>query len=289
MLKKLILSALIITLIQGCSKDSDIPDEFALDIALDLSKYTHTTYHEFPQPNSYEAFFNLNGTFSRLNSDHYPDVVPGYELFEYDDLDRLVAIMIYSPEGTFLNDITYEYNATNRLIKVTDNAAQSNPLNTIFTYNENEVTIFQEETGKSGSFIFDLDGKLIETTHDSGPSTVTRQEILYDNSNRVIDIKTFINSDQFSLTTFEYDDHANPFYEAYVENSLLYFTRELFDVDFRGYSNFFSPNNVTTSTTTGNDTRIDVRTFSYDNNGVPTNASTMRNGELRSIEVFEYY
>ena len=166
---------------------------------------------------------------------------------------------------------------------------QSNPLNTIFTYNENEVTTFQEETGKTGSFVFDLDGRLIETSHDSGPSTVTRQEILYDSISRVIEIKTFLNSAQIGLTTFEYDDHPNPFYEAYVENSLLYFTRELFDVDFRGYSNFFSPNNVTTSITTGIDPRIDVRTMDYDTNGVPTNASTMRNGELRSIEVFEYY
>ncbi len=289
MSKKFILPILILSVFFGCTKKSNDTTGDSQTTTVDISKFVHTLFNEFPEPITYEAFFNPDGSFSRQNNDHYENQIPGYGIYEYDSMNRLEIIKYYESDDTYWSNISYEYNSSNQLAKVIDNAAQSLPLTTVFTHNGNAISMFQEETGKTGSFTFDGSGKLIGTTHDSGPSIVTSEEISYDNSDRVIEIRTSLNSFPYNVITFEYDDMINPFYQAYSGNSLIYFTRELFDMDFSGYANYFSPNNVTKITVTGANARVDTVAFVYNSAGYPTNATTTRNGVIRNTLTFEYY
>lgn len=289
-MKKIFIAGLLFVLVAACAKKDDgDSDGDGQNSVRHISEYKHTTFNEFPQPNSYEAYFNEIGKYIRINSDHFDNVLPGYELFEYTVFDKIETIKFYLSDGTYSSNFEYEYDASNKLTKLTDNAAQSLPLNTVFTYNGNEVTTLQLESGKTGSFTFNSDNRLIETSHDSGPSDVTRQEISYDSQGKVVEIRSYFNNVANGMITFEYDDKINPFYEAFMDDPLSYFTREIFDVDFSGYSNFFSPANVTKITRSGNPPSIDSRTIQYNDDDYPTSATTMRNGELRSMETFVYY
>ncbi len=260
------------------------------NVELVLQRYTHTTFNQFPDPEAIIIDFNQNGTIDRYKFEVHTGVPTGYFKYEYNSNGTINRIDHYTDSGDFEETVMeYTFDSQGRLTQFIDYGSQGGiGQTTNFTYDGNTVNFEEVETGKTGYVIFDSQGKILETNHNSGPEQFTRSVLTYDAKGLLIEVYNFV-SDNLSYTmTIDYDSNINPLFQMYSGDPLVYISPGIHDIDFTGTFNPFSANNVTRNAIPGLENRIDETTYEYNAEGYPTMGTTLRNGELRTEHKFEY-
>jgi len=288
MTKYTVLFTAALMLFISCSSDDnnsapdDNGDNSETPTELKIHKLNTDYYYNGTLDYSEEIIFDENGKITRINGFN-----GRYTINTYNAQNNLVEIGFYSNTNELYGTHTYEYNSSNKLIKFTDNISSGNGLlTTLFSYNGNEINLFQEETDKEGKLIFNSKNLLIENSWNSSPNTIYKEIIIYDSEENVSEIKVYSNSDYQYSSTFNFDDKINPLSNDFKSNPLNYFTKDLFNIEFDGYSNYFSDANTTQKT---RNNTVYTKSIQYNQDNYPVSATILKNGELREEQTFIYY
>ncbi|WP_026451381.1 hypothetical protein [Aequorivita capsosiphonis] len=285
-MKKIFLFLFTLVLI-SCSSDDSPSEEQSGDEDLHISKLT-----EISNDRVSIRYYNEDGTIIKelgMNvGDNEDDRF--YTRYEYDNQQNLKSLKFYSANDEFIRDYrTYEYDSSNRLIKLIDfGDGAHDPYITSFVYSNNRVDFEETITEKVGSILFDINGRITETRHQSSPSGLTIHFISYNSDNQV----TEISQPSGTSYTFETNTTTNPLFQFFISKPMQYMLTEhyLYDIDFT-FDTSYSVNNVTKFIESQNNFPVGTEetTFQFNNNNYPISSTTIRvNGSI--IErTFEYY
>gem|GEM_PF-5022046 len=188
-----------------------------------------------------------------------------YNKYEYDAQDRLIK-MTSREEPGYLETWTFTYNSANELIKHTRNS-------TTFTYTKNG-NIIQYETSDSQYGMIELSAKELPIKHSLN-SLKSVGEYVYQNDNLTEIIYKGTDGKISSTYTFTYDDKKSPF--SHCKTPKWVFT--VIDTGYR-WAEKPSINNVTTDNEVlyrENGTLAlrysSIVTYTYDSDGYPITAT----------------
>ena len=287
MIKKIIfLSLLFIALLGACSKKSD-DSPVAQQSNYIIKKVIES--NEFSN-NNYIQYFNDNGTLQKDLSFLFNQTEEGrgYRLYEYDTEQRLTAIKLYSGSDEFIRtEQSYSYNAQGQLVSRVDYGdATHPPYNTTFTYMDNRIDFIETETNRSGYFVFDINGRIMETSHDSGGGIFRYYFLSYENG-QLMEIRI-----GNQIYTYSIDENPNPLFRNFISNPIQYLLERhfLYDIDFTSESYLF-PNNVTNVTRNSGvgSTNYRTTTFQFNNSNFAISSSTLRSDGAIIDRTYEYY
>lgn len=285
-MKKIFLLLFTVTFL-SCSSDDSSNDEQSGNDILSISKLIETS-----NGRTFIRYYKEDGTIIKelgMNVGENENDRP-YTLYEYDNQQKLKNLKFYSANNEFIRDYRiYEYDNNNKLILLTDYGDGSHdPYITSFSYSANRIDFEESITEKIGSILFDANGRIIETNHQSSPSGLTTHFIEYNSGNQV----SKISDAGGTAYTYETSDTANPLFQFFISKPMQYMLTEhyLYDIDFT-FDTSYSINNVTKISESQNNFPVGTEEtiFQYNNSGYPISSTTIRvNGSI--IErTFEYY
>jgi antitoxin component YwqK of YwqJK toxin-antitoxin module len=273
-------------MILSCSSDSDTnTDDGQMPVTeLKLSKFIFDK--GLPTPEYYEYEFEDPKFISRVTTEN--GLTNGiHAKYFYDNGGNLTEISTYDGDGEFLNNV-YEFEYENGdLVLVKIYSSGPIPREVDVSYSGNEVNFIEQNTGRTGKIIFS-NGRIISTSHDSGPTSVTKSELYYDNGGLLIEVKNYLNDFPTYTINFEQSETSNPLYEHYKQNEMAFRAIGIFDTDFTGSLNIFTQNILVTKVITGNSNYTDQMEIDFNQDNYPEVLTVFRDGELRSTQTFEY-
>lgn len=245
--------------------------------------------------NQYATFYDETGKKTKsISTDNSGNPVLQDD-YLYSDTGQIKEFKVTSlPNNVVLITNIYEYNSDDKISKINTISEDGSIETSHFNYDDNLISI-NYESGGNKKYIFNEDGKLIQTIYFTGqPLNNTITETINYNGELITSLhyEQSYNSDYIEDFIFEYDDKINPLYEnftAYINNYIYNYNK----YDLRRYREEFSANVSTTTTfnTTipGAFSYTDGFTITYNDEGLPMSTVVTKNNNFYKEVTYEYY
>ncbi|MGJ8664766.1 MAG: hypothetical protein ACSHW7_00220 [Patiriisocius sp.] len=211
-----------------------------------------------------------------------------YAINIYDSQQNLLREELFFPNGDFDRNLReYTYNNQQQLISMKDYGDQTtNPKTTTFTYSENRVDFVESISNRSGYFIFDSLGRIIESMADkNGIGQFRYNYYTYENNQ--------IKSITYLDTTYTYSTNEieNPLFNNFVTNPIQYLIvyHYIYDIDFNT-DRAFSANLIANidANYQGSSYNFEQSNYQYNENNYPIFCSFNRSDDLQITTEYSY-
>ena len=274
----------------ACSNDDTNPQPEEQN-AFKIKKISGTIF----TGNQYATFYDEIGKITKSTNIDIDGNPALQEDYLYNDLGQIIEFKItnlYSNIVIITN--IYEYNNENKISTINTINNDGSVEASHFSYDNNLVFI-NYDSGGSKKYIFNQNGKLIQTVYFTGePLNNTIIETINYNGDLITSIH-YVHTNYPDYTEdfiFEYNDKMNSLYEnfyTHINNYIYNYSK----YDLRRYREEFSANvsTKTTFNTTIPDafSYIDEFTITYNEEGLPINTIVTKNNAFYKEVIYEYY